>query len=205
MKWTFGIPFGCWHNNIYQILYDIKAEFKNIDYEVILVGPDNPLIDLTEYKARIINFDNDEKPAWITKKKNIIAQNAQNDLLCVMHDYITLEKGWFDGFNYFGYDWDVCMNPILTVDKLRFRDWVTWEPVKFVDYSDHSRIRDMYVSGSYFCVKKEFLLNNPLDETKRWGESEDVEWSLRCRDKWNYKCNPYSKVKLLKWKDRYPT
>ena len=58
----------------------------------------------------------------------------------------------------------------------------------------------MYISGAYFCAKKQFMLKYPLDETLIWGQGEDVEWSFRSREIWNYKCNPNSIVKLLKYK-----
>jgi hypothetical protein len=204
MKWTIGIVFGP-NYPLYRntIIESIKQNFDGDNCQIIEIGKVNSIIPPTFIDDLLINFDDDDKPAWITKKKNLVAQNAKYENLCIMHDYIILNDNWLNGFKDF-YDWDVCMNPIYTIDNLRFRDWVTWEPVTFVDYKDQSKTQDMYVSGSYFCVKKQFLLDNPLDETKRWGESEDVEWSLRCRKKWNYKCNSNSSVRLLKWKDRYP-
>ena len=37
----------------------------------------------------------------------------------------------------------------------------------------------MYVPGNFFVVKKEFILNNPLDLTRGWCDGEDIEWSKR--------------------------
>jgi hypothetical protein len=59
----------------------------------------------------------------------------------------------------------------------------------------------MYVSGSYFCAKKEFMLKNPLDEKLGWNQCEDIEWSFRIRNFWNYRCNDKSVVKFLKYKE----
>ena len=58
----------------------------------------------------------------------------------------------------------------------------------------------MYISGGYWVAKKKFMLANPLDESLRWGESEDVEWSLRIRDKFKYVMNINSTVKTIKQK-----
>ena len=58
----------------------------------------------------------------------------------------------------------------------------------------------MYISGTFFCVKKDFFLENLLDESLVWGEGEDVEWSLRIRDKTQFKMNCMSTVKYLKLK-----
>jgi hypothetical protein len=60
----------------------------------------------------------------------------------------------------------------------------------------------MYFSGSYWVAKKEVMEEFPLNEDLLWGQSEDVEWSKRIREKYNFSINENSKVKLLKYK--YP-
>jgi hypothetical protein len=47
----------------------------------------------------------------------------------------------------------------------------------------------MYVSGGYFLTKKKVALDNPFNEDLLHNQAEDVEWSLRVRDKYNIKCN----------------
>jgi hypothetical protein len=44
------------------------------------------------------------------------------------------------------------------------------------------------------------MIDNPLDERRGWGQGEDVEWSFRCRNFWNYKMNSNSSVRFLKAK-----
>jgi len=46
------------------------------------------------------------------------------------------------------------------------------------------------------------MLEYPLNENLIWGKGEDVEWSIRIRRKYNFKMNQFSKVKLLKQKDK---
>lgn len=155
--------------------------------------------------------DTDEK---LTVKKNNIAKQAKNDILVILHDYVSLSINWRRGFEEFGYDWDVAMCKIATMGGYRFRDWVLWDSdlksnpppdtIKFIDYNDSSQTNRMYVSGALMIVKKEYLLKNPLDESLDWGQGEDVEWSLRCRETWNYKMNPYSLAMFTKHKDCWP-
>lgn len=38
----------------------------------------------------------------------------------------------------------------------------------------------------------------PLNEELYWGDGEDVEWSLRVREKYDFTMNVFSEVKLLK-------
>ena len=137
------------------------------------------------------------------QKKNIITKLAKFENIVYLHDYITFEPNWYSNFINFGEDWDVCMNSIINTDDTRFRDWTLWGP-KLIPYEDGTRTKEMYVSGSYFCAKKHFMATNQFNETLIWGQGEDVEWSLKCRDTWNYKCNSKSIVKFLKQKYMHP-
>jgi len=212
MKWTFGISLGS-PNYLKQLLNSIVTQnsMSSSDYEIIVVGSktDEVVSILTPVavsgiRLLMVDFDETIKSAWITKKKNIITSIASFDNVCYMHDYVSFCPNWYDGFIKYGSDWDVCMNPIRRIDGRRFRDWVSpqvwWGNPKFVSYHDYSLTSRMYVSGTYWCAKKKFMMENPLDENRCWGHGEDIEWSSRCRSKWNYKLNTFSVVKLLKEK-----
>jgi len=60
----------------------------------------------------------------------------------------------------------------------------------------------MYISGAYWVAKKKFMLENVLNEKLKWGQGEDVEWSIRVRKITNFVINERSIVKLMKYKDR---
>ena len=203
MKWTFGI-ITAGTSNLERIHHSIMRQNINDEFEIIVVG--NVHVAGLE-KVRHFSFDESVKPSWITKKKNMIASKAKYENICLMHDYVYLKDGWYDEFVKFGEEWDVCMNSIVNHDGQRFRDWITWKrwcpenTILFLDYDDHSRTDQMYVSGTYFCVKKQFFLSNPLDEELTWGHGEDVEWCSRIRKKWNYVCNKESVVSFMKLKD----
>ena len=55
---------------------------------------------------------------------------------------------------------------------------------------------------SYWVGKKDVMTEFPLNERLLWGQSEDVEWSLRIREKYDFSMNKHSSVQLLKYKDR---
>jgi hypothetical protein len=46
------------------------------------------------------------------------------------------------------------------------------------------------------------MLEFPLNEGLTWGQGEDVDWSIRVRDKYNFSINEKSEVNLLKYKDK---
>ncbi len=208
MQWTFAIiTDGRQDLRISKIIDSIESNnIPEEDYEVLVIGNSG----IIRKNTSVIEFDESKKKAWITRKKNLAAEQAKFSNMLIIHDYISITQEWYSGFEIFGEDWDVAMCKIAQPNGIRFRDWVTWQEdggpntIKFLDYKDHSLIKSMYISGSLMIVKKEFLMKNPLDETKRWGQSEDVAWSLINRDKWNYRMNPSSTALLLKHKDPWP-
>lgn len=199
--WTFGISYN---NEVY--ISDVINSITNQEglvsdwFEIILIGPFSEKISKLQSKnIKHIVFEETIRPGWITLKKNLLVQNAKYDNVCLMHDYIGLCKEWFSGYQKFGYDWDVCMNPVRMSNGLRHRDWFSQHrPLNFIPYNDSSKTKEMYVNGAYWCAKKQFMLKNPLNNNLCWGQGEDLEWSYRCQHFWNYKLNPYSVVRYMK-------
>ena len=62
--------------------------------------------------------------------------------------------------------------------------------------------RYMYISGAYWVAKKNIMEEFSLDENRLWGDAEDVDWSIRVREKYNFSMNINSTVHLSKQKDR---
>ena len=58
----------------------------------------------------------------------------------------------------------------------------------------------MYISGTYWVAKKHVMEAEPMNEDLCHSDAEDVEWSLRVRDKYKYVMNENSVVKLLNFK-----
>lgn len=170
-------------------------------FEIIVVGGG---IGNLKYDVKKIDFNEKLKPKpWITRKKNLINKNAKYDIIVFMHDYVMLEKGWYEGMLKFGTDWDVCMTKILNIDGKRGTDWITarasddfgvWNVS--VPYN-YNKTWKMYVSGTYWISKKYVLEQYPLDEKRLHGELEDVEWSTRWNRILKYKMNDYSSVRTI--------
>jgi len=239
MDFTFGI---ITINELYLNKIIDSIETQNIpNYEIILVGN----VNITRNNTKIINFDETIYPNWITKKKNIIVQNAKYENIVFMHDYIALDKNWYNGFLQYGNNFDIIINPIIDINGNRFRDWIlspqflqgllfsSYDTIKlnydfkwikigddvsslyknrilelddintlFLDYDDIASDLQLYIyfSGSYFIAKKNVMNEYPLNENHLWGHGEDVEWSQRVRNKFTFKLNKFSLVKILKKK-----
>jgi hypothetical protein len=209
MDFTFGIITSAKTNGfIPQIIKSIEDQGIP-NYEIIIVGT----CSVNSKASRVIPFDESD---WITKKKNIIFQEAKYENVVVFHDYILLERGWYEGFLKFGNNFQVCINPIKNLDGSRFRDYVLFNnylpshllhktllPYSSVLTPEISKIS--YISGSYYVVKKSVALKIPLREELYWNQGEDVIFSQDLADN-NIliECNPYSSVKFLKNKYRHP-
>lgn len=221
MDFSFGIvTSGLEDARINEIIDSIEKQ--NIpNYEIIIVGNSKVIRD----KTQIIEFDESMVPLWITRKKNIITSVSEFENIVYLHDYVKFEDNWYEGFLKFGNNFDLCMNEILNYDDTRFRDWfvcmwtnpLDWDHLGYEDYvisnivgperkclipyDENRLIKNMYFSGTYWVAKKKIMLEFPLDENFCWGQGEDVEWSYRVREKYDFTMNEYSTVKLMKYKD----
>lgn len=221
---TFGIITNNKHHSTNQ-KDRIEKILDSIDqqrlpfYEIIIVG-DYPC---NRHNVISINFDETIKPAWITRKKNIITENASGSIIVYMHDYIVLDSSWGSEFKKFGYDWDICMHQIVNKDGTRFRDWCVFKydgnvgrngiwnhttpkhsPCIISPYLPsykYNKTENLYISGSYWVAKKYVMEQEPLDEDFVWGQPEDIEWSLRVLPKYKYVMNQNCMVHLLHQKD----
>lgn len=208
MKWTFII---CTHNPNQE---RIDASLLSIDdleipeYEVIVIGGNRNKKTWNNENIKFVDFDEDTRPGWITRKKNIAAGMAKYDNLCILHDYFAFDYEWYTGWLKFekeGHSWNVACTPVKLINGARgWTDWITWDdPIykksKCFPYEDWSRNKYQYVSGGYFCIKKDFFLKNLLSEELGSHEHEDIEWSLRIRNEWKLVCNYYSIVRHTKW------
>jgi hypothetical protein len=221
MNFTFGIiTDGNNNGRIGDICCSIMEQGIP-NHEIIVVGPSHT-IELRFPGFRHIEFDEGQKRSWITRKKNLITKHAKFDNIVYMHDYISLAPGWYEDMKEFGEDWDICMNRMLNPNGSRYRDWCSWDDPQFgrivdcpedwakkigakmggsalVPY-DYPHSKYMYISGAFWIAKKHVMMAEPLNEELCWGEGEDVEWSMRVREKYNYVLNKKASVRLLKSK-----
>ena len=205
IQWTFGIVTGFEdYQRLDEILKSIRA-LSIPEYEIILIGGGNSEFVVFAEDVRVIDFDESQKPKWITRKKNILVNEAKYNNIVLMHDYHVFDKDWYENFKSFGTDWDICSCPQYLITGARNpMDWSLWDKPGHgrawsLNYDDWSQTQYMYISGGFFIVKKHVLQQEPLDESRGWNEEEDVEWSMRVRNKYVMKCNGGSVVRHNKW------
>jgi hypothetical protein len=205
IRWTFGIVTGFEDR---QRLDEIINSIRNLsipEYEILLIGGGGNEFSNSAEDLRVIDFDESQKSKWITRKKNILAAEAKYENIVLMHDYHVFDKDWYVNFKSFGTDWEICSCPQYLITGARNpMEWSLWDKPDHgrawsLDYDDWSQTQYMYISGGFFIVKKHVLQEEPLDESRGWNEEEDVEWSMRVRNKYVMKCNGGSVVRHNKW------
>lgn len=207
MDFTFGIiTDGNNTDRINKIVNSIES-MKIDNYEIILIGGR----EIRRAKTTTIEYTDYTTPTKISEKKNLITDNSKFENIVYLHDYIEFIPGWYNGFLEFGNDFQVCVTPIININGERYRDWCLWEDDStqyvsnknyLIPYDMTHLSKMMYISGAYWVAKKSFMLKNRLNDNLRWGQGEDVEWSIRARNLTNFKINTLSSVKLMKEKDR---
>jgi len=208
MKFTFGIVTAGNDNFVSEIVQSIEAQ-SIPQYEILVVGSCN----VEAPHLRVISFDESVKTGWITRKKNLITILAAYDNIVYLHDYVHFHKGWYEGQLQAGEDYSVRVDRTLNLDGTRAGDWLLcmWDSNIIASLVGHTLScllpyyitklsRYMYISGAYFIAKKSIMLQFPLDESRSWGESEDVEWSRRVRQHVEFDINTKSTVQFLKQK-----
>lgn len=192
-----------------QVIASIERELQNSPVEIILVAP--PDFELNRSFNVPIKYygyrDSKFLPALITRKKNIGVSLAQYDKVVVCHDYLLFAPGWKTAWDSFGSDFEVATNRVLRQDGSRLLDWTVCDypdlGFALLPY-DVSANQYQYISGTYFVVKRNFYLANPLKDSLRWGEGEDIEWSRRIRAKTTFKFNQAALVTCAKVKEPDP-
>lgn len=218
IDFTFGIITDAEKVSCERLIHVLQS-IKNLNipnYEIILVGNKNKILQYLNYnldKINIIDFNENIKDKWITRKKNIITQNAKYDNIVYLHDYFVFDNNWYNGWKTFGENYVACMNIILNYDGKRFRDWSIFHDHEFlpagqyagwnrqklenlIPYNETELNRYQYFSGSYWVAKKSLMLEMPLNENLTWGQGEDVVWSQIFRRKYKFSMNPNSIVKV---------
>jgi len=206
MDFTFGITTTEHTNQYIPTIIDSVKKLKIPNFEVIIVGKYN---FKDENFVKTIEFDESIKQNWTTRKKNIITENAKYNNIVYMHDYHVFDNNWYEGYLKFGNDFKVCSNVILNNGQ-RYRDWL-WHSSKelpkdslpnhehLLPYFENRCSKWMYINGSYWVAKKEIMKEIPLNEELTWGQSEDIEWSRRISEKYNFSFNLNSSVTMLKF------
>lgn len=201
--WSFGVITQGKRQEFVEKLLDSIIEQKIPEFEIILVGNyTHPINEKYIDKVRIIPFSQQDEKGWITKKKNIVAQNARYENLLVVHDRFVLDKNFYSGMCRYGNSFSILTCKQEMYDGTRTPDWVSinnshaWVSPACMEYEDYSPL--VYCNGGLTIIKKTIALQHPWNEMLFWNQAEDVELTHRLfRHGYFLRLNPYSKAIVL--------
>lgn len=213
---TFGIVTDGLNPRYLESVIDSILLQKQDEIEILVIGSKSAFDSLNanhKSKVKLIEFDESQKKGWITKKKNLIVNDAKGIYITFLHDYVTLCENWYEQcLDYLKKNRiDVGITQVLDHKGDRYFDWVVHphnfyitdvfsSPNKCLLPYDVRNIQHLqYVPGYFFIARKDFMHKYPFDESLAWGEGEDVEWSFRWRDTTaRFEFIPKAKAKLCK-------
>ncbi len=172
--------------------------------EIIVCGT---YFDRAEPGFRYIEFKERDDKGWITRKKNLICQAATHENLVVVHDKMIFDPGWYAGMRRYGNHFEVLSCVIHDERGGRAGDWVTsgadWGKLVIVgnlDYRDWDPTG--YVIGMLYVLKRSVGLRIPWDESRYWGQREDLHLSRAYAEAGVVtRFNPFSRVLCLYYRN----
>jgi GT2 family glycosyltransferase len=143
------------------------------------------LPELERYRGvRVLRFDQHDDLGWITRKKNLIAQEAAYSDILVCHDRFLLSEGFSQSFADWGYSYGIAAVRVRLEDGRRGLDWGVVSSQNHVyssggllDYRAYSQY--VYVPGGATLIRKSFWKSFPWNDNLFWNEHEDVELCRR--------------------------
>ncbi len=205
-KWTFGMVTNGVRKEFIESSISSIRELKIPHYEIIICGyyPEHSGSDIV-----YIEFTERDDLAWITRKKNIIAENAKYNNMCIFHDRIIFNKDWYKGMKKYGNNFELlgCVQVYQNIH--RAGDWVSTnihfsDPgfsfrIEQLDYRDWNRY--VYIGGQLIILKKYVWEKEPWNETLYWNQSEDIEYSCRLIERgYIPRFNTFSSCTPLSWR-----
>ena len=169
--------------------------------EVIFCGP-RPTGVPNDPRVSAIDLEEPEPRGWITRKKNLIADRARYDNLCLLHDRYVITPDWADALDAYG----ACFS-FLTFPQVYYAAVEKQFPQRYPDYqllAQERGIQGALSSGVYdpervfhpdyddfsetaFCCGGLYLAKRSLwnlvrqDEALYHCEWEDISFGLECQ------------------------
>ena len=187
---SFGIVTGGENDQnlerIVRSLDTLKADSR-ITTEIIICGPENyrlPTSLISSVDTYLIEPKSHLNLPVTNLKKNLIARHAKFANLIISHDRYIFGPSVIDNLLEFGGDFDVCTFEAVDENGNPFPQWVSyshqWKNSLHLDSDSFES--NVYLNGGIFLVKKDVLLNHPINPLLFWGYGEDIEWSRRMKN-----------------------
>ena len=191
-KWTWGIcSNGTKNDRVMEMIQQINS-LQIPSCEIIVCGP-YPSNNLPS-NVRVLDdspiYTEDDTRIPITKKKNLIAENATYNNLVILHDRFHIPSSWYQSMLRYGNYFDLLLTPVKVIDNLAHHtfDWQNGdyynldnpinqdieERLPYSAYNEH-----VFVNGGILICKKHIYNEIKQSYKLNWGEMEDADFSQR--------------------------
>ncbi|MBN2122167.1 hypothetical protein JW721_03860 [Candidatus Micrarchaeota archaeon] len=191
-KWTFGILSNGKRNDEVDRIIEAIISQGIPKVQIIVCGKYE---NKNGYEIDYLPFSEKDRQGWITRKKNMVMENAKYENVVVVHDRVFPSRGWYAGMKKYGNYFD-ALSCVLVNEETGKRegDWIANIPMiaGHLDYSDwDEKVR---INGPLIVLKKSAWKKAPWNEHLFWNEAEDFELGERQnRAGVLLRFNPYSK------------
>lgn len=209
-KWTFWIVTQ-WKRDdwLHQIIDSI--EIQNIpQYEIILCWKVNNNEIINRENINYIEFTENDDQWWITRKKNIIVENAKHENICIVHDRIIFKKWWYDWMKKWGNNFE-HLSPYYEWKGQNFYNYTSnsfyssYTPYKkvlaFVTGLDAKDFDTQVVCGwNAHIWKRRYFRKYRWDENLFWIDNTFEDWSISyiLNSHWLFaRNNQYAHIKAI--------
>lgn len=205
-QWSFCIPVGPDEPTFLNACVERILELDVPQKEILLCGMPHPDFKYFD-KVRIVGTDIPAPPVHITRKKNVLAQEARYENLCIIHDRVLLPSNFWSAMVAFGDHY-----PLTGLQSFYFVDRHNLIPRKYSDFNSieqdltreldihHVSKKDIplisklfycyqhparsqfghdYLTGSLYIAKKSLWQFCPQNEALYWNDYEDIEHGIR--------------------------
>lgn len=181
--WTMAVVTqGTRVENVARFCRSVREQDPDGRHEILVHGSPHP--SYAPYGVRYVDTAADT-PEGVTlgRKKNTIARAASHPNLLVAHDRYVLDAGFFEGFDRFGYDFDLCAIRQTYEDGEPYPAYcalnataLVWAPT--VHCENYNVLHaTQYVNGGLMVFKTHVLREHRFNDLLYWNQAEDVEIS----------------------------
>lgn len=169
-RWSFCIPTGPSDTTGLNIIVKRILELDIPEKEILLCGrPDKGFLYWD--KVRIVGEDIPAPPIWITRKKNVLAQEAKYENLCILHDRVFLPSNFLetirkfgDGFSFAGFQ-SLWFDDLYNLAPTRYSDYGCGTEPHYANliYAGKENQSTLYTKELFTEIEKQhFKIGNPL-------------------------------------------
>ena len=164
-------------------------DFSNFNIEFLFIINEDVNNTFKQDNIRIINYKSDHDLRFnISKKKNLGIKSALGEILIVTHDRIHIKPKWLSNLSNFSNSFDLYTTKIVSknyrfLDKIAFsfKEYLFIKPrLYYLLYNSNNDFQ--YSDGGLIVLNnKRYFGKKIFDESLKWLEMEDVDFSARTK------------------------